>query len=526
MELSSWLGVPALGFGRASLRPRHGLVLAGGGSRASFQIGALRHLYDVVGIRPEVIAATSAGSVVACTIAQWEDPADQARALVELDNMWMSMQDQSEMFAPRAWFKLLLEKGPDWVKLIDRDRERERSRRPLGLAMPRLSLPFTRSADGSSTLVDPAEPVTGGDDSRMSAQLTGQAATLDLATREIPITDDASSWSPSVVLQVLSALSKLSRDSSDIQAILRGAEASESTYRAGPILAELLDPSWFRSERLTASGMKLRIATVALESGELRYMTEDGTLVDRDNQPVAGESHDVTRGVLASCSIPGVFRPVEIDGEHYVDGGVRENVPAEMAIGHLGVTHPYVITCAPLGISRSSDFGSKNLLELATRSIDILTDETGRDEVAYALSAGAKVIGPDISVHPSMTVDPGLLRINRDYGWMSSAEQHLGTDQDIRDLVNEIVRLRMRGWELEKAWLADRIPVSRTPRLGASSPQTLSGPEQILELGEVKRALGDAAARLPEGLRPEGADDWGRVLEAHGHAPEGLEPPW
>ncbi len=525
MELPSWLGLPVLGFGRASSRPRHGLVLAGGGSKASFQIGALRHLYDVVGIHPEVITATSAGSVVACTIAQWSDPEDQARAMTDLDRMWMAMQDQSEMFAPRAWFSLLLQKGPEWAKLIEHDRRHH----PRGLSIPRINLPFTHSADGSSTVVDPAEPVTGGDDSRISAQLAGQAATLDLATREIPVPDDGVSWSPSVVLQVLTALSKLTRDGGDIQTILRGADASGSTYRAGPILARLLDPDWFRSERLAASGVELRIAMVALESGELRYMTEQGTLVDRDNHPIAGGRHDVTKGVLASCSVPGVFRPVDIDGEHYVDGGVRENIPAEMAIGHLGVTHPYVIACSPLGISRSEDFGAKNMLDLATRSIDILSDETGRDEVAYALNAGAVVIGPDISVHSSMTVDPGLLRINRDYGWMSSAEKHAGTGAEMRELVNEIVRLRMRGWELEKAWLADRLPADQKVEASLEQPteeEPGSESERIRQLGDVKGHLIDAAARLPRMLRPEGADDWGRVLEAHGHAPEGLEPPW
>lgn len=530
MELPSWLGLPALGFGRSTLRARHGLVLAGGGSRASFQIGALRHLYDVVGIRPEVITATSAGSVVACTIAQWSDPSDQARAMAQLDQLWMSMQDQSEMFAPRAWFKLLLEKGPEWAKLIDH----ERSRRTRGLAIPRINLPFTRAQDGSSTVVDPADPVAGGEDSRLAAPLSGQAATLDLATKEIPVPDDGATWSPSVVLQVLAALSKLTRDGGDIQTILKGADASGSTYRAGPILAKLLDTTWFRSERLAASSVQLRIAMVALESGELRYMTEHGTLVDRRNQPLEGPSHDVTKGVLASCSIPGVFRPVEINGEHYVDGGVRENTPAEMAIGHLGVTHPYVIACSPLGIARTEDFGAKNMLDLATRSIDILTDEAGRDEIAYALTAGAKVIGPDIAVHSSMTVDPGLLRINRDYGWMTSAEQYEETGPEVRDQVNEIVRLRMRGWELEKAWLHDQMPLETfAPSLGTpsarqspSSQQPLSGPEQILELGEVKRQLAEDSARLPESLRPEGADAWGWTLEEHGHMPHGIEPPW
>lgn len=52
MELPSWLGIPTLAFGLGSRTPQQGLVLAGGGSRTSFQMGALRHLYDVVGIAP------------------------------------------------------------------------------------------------------------------------------------------------------------------------------------------------------------------------------------------------------------------------------------------------------------------------------------------------------------------------------------------------------------------------------------------------------------------------------------------
>ncbi|MDU5420708.1 MAG: patatin-like phospholipase family protein, partial [Cutibacterium avidum] len=46
MELPSWLGIPTLAFGLGSRSPQQGLVLAGGGSKASFQMGALRHLYD------------------------------------------------------------------------------------------------------------------------------------------------------------------------------------------------------------------------------------------------------------------------------------------------------------------------------------------------------------------------------------------------------------------------------------------------------------------------------------------------
>lgn len=53
-----------------------GLVLSGGGASASFQVGALGYLYDVVGITPTVITGTSAGSILATLLAQAEDHQD------------------------------------------------------------------------------------------------------------------------------------------------------------------------------------------------------------------------------------------------------------------------------------------------------------------------------------------------------------------------------------------------------------------------------------------------------------------
>jgi len=58
---------------------------------------------------------------------------------------------------------------------------------------------------------------------------------------------------------------------------------------------------------------------------------------------------NVARAVRASCSIPQVYLPVEIDGEHYVDGGLAEYLPidsarelgAQFLIGsHLGPVDP------------------------------------------------------------------------------------------------------------------------------------------------------------------------------------------
>lgn len=51
------------------------------------------------------------------------------------------------------------------------------------------------------------------------------------------------------------------------------------------------------------------------------------TNLNRGTQVAWGKGEIVPR-VIASCSIPIVFKPVLINGDHYVDGGVLHNLPA------------------------------------------------------------------------------------------------------------------------------------------------------------------------------------------------------
>ena len=46
--------------------------------------------------------------------------------------------------------------------------------------------------------------------------------------------------------------------------------------------------------------------------------------------------------ILASCAIPGVLPPVEIGGEHFVDGGIVNSIPIARAV-ELGATEIYVL---------------------------------------------------------------------------------------------------------------------------------------------------------------------------------------
>ncbi|MDK3256949.1 patatin-like phospholipase family protein [Blastococcus capsensis] len=51
---------------------------------------------------------------------------------------------------------------------------------------------------------------------------------------------------------------------------------------------------------------------------------------------------DLVEAVLASCAVPGLLPPVELDGEHYLDGGLVHSIPVGRAVA-LGADTIYVL---------------------------------------------------------------------------------------------------------------------------------------------------------------------------------------
>jgi NTE family protein len=54
------------------------------------------------------------------------------------------------------------------------------------------------------------------------------------------------------------------------------------------------------------------------------------------------DSGPLVPAILASAAVPGLLPPVEIDGEHYFDGGIVNSIPVGRAI-ELGATEIYVL---------------------------------------------------------------------------------------------------------------------------------------------------------------------------------------
>jgi len=348
----------------------------------SFQLGALRYLYDHSEFSPTSIVATSAGAILGATLAQSIDRDEQSRLLRALEETWLAMDHPSQMFAEQAWFTKVQEQ---WEQI--------------------------------SHMLPESDPGVGADmDATDSStqELVKEALDFDPSV-------EADDFKISMAWQFLGALPRIGKVGAGLASTFRGAERAASAYRPGPIVHQLLFDSGFTSQAVRESGMALRVAMVGLKSGALRFMREDGILVDECDEPLTDTPVDLPLGIWASCSIPGVFKPVRIHGELYVDGGVRDNIPVTMAIDHMSAARTYVISSSPHELAATAS-DSVDMVSVVTRSIAILIDETGRDEVGFALQRGALVVEPTIEVHTPMEVSAPLLRINRDYGWMRTAE--------------------------------------------------------------------------------------------------------
>ena len=467
MARRGWFGIPLF-------EPESTLttacVLSGGGSRASFQIGALDYLYaHDPQFTPTIFVGTSAGAILAAGLAQYAERDAQAGFLRRIDELWCGMQTPEDMFVPRPWLTRLLAEAPAWLELMQAGRSSEPPARSW--------LPLLRKRPDPPAVEAPEDPVE-------------EALTPDQELR--------AETSLGLLAQLVGSLGKISKLGGDLMAARAGLEHSRSLYRPGPVLAKLLEAEVFDPRRVAASGLQLRIAMVALETGELHFMRQDGVLVNREDRVIDQGPHHLTRGVLASCAIPGVFRPIPVGAETYVDGGARENLPAEIAIGHLGVGRTYVVSSQLHGVRRRPSMAEADIFQVVMRATEILMDESGRDETAYAHSAGALVIAPEVEVHDAMAVHPGLLSIHRDHGWSRAAAVVTGADAAAQSHLNRMTELRVQALNRERAWLAD--PSDR---------------RALLTLQSAKLELRDTLARCPAELLPAGAEQSWSGFERH-----------
>ncbi len=108
----------------------------------------------------------------------------------------------------------------------------------------------------------------------------------------------------------------------------------------------------------------------------------------RTGRPVVFRDRgDVLLPIRASCSYPGLFRPVRCQDQHLVDGAMTMEVPAA-AVRALGATHVVSVV-----LPMNGDFDPRNMLQVVNRCFQIMQRRTENEW----RRASNVVIEPDVT---------------------------------------------------------------------------------------------------------------------------------
>ena len=143
-------------------------------------------------------------------------------------------------------------------------------------------------------------------------------------------------------------------------------------------LRQLIEP-YVTVDELAASEIPLYITATSLDRG-VKQVFSNGSVVD---------------AVLASCAIPGVFPPVRIRGEWYVDAGVVTGLDLQTAVAQ-GATE---IVAVDLG-SPPSPRRPRGIIDVLARSMEVAVEQRTRNELEH-LSAGV----PTVVWRPGLRAD-------------------------------------------------------------------------------------------------------------------------
>jgi len=408
-------------------------VMSGGGSRGDFQLGALTALTEA-GKLPDIVCSASVGSLNALMLTQGNDGVSRLR------DIWFGLRRNDHMWLFEQW----------WDDL-----------------QPDLRATLFASLTGGATSSTEFWPVS-------TSTIAGAGFGVPFGPFGL-LTGALLGAAISGTIQNITAQAL-----KDMLLILQNkARALLNLTPIRTLMNQQFDNGLF--DAFVASGRKLRFATVGLESGELHYVTERGTLLKRDGLTEIANGISILDGAFASSAIAAIFPPVNFAGDAWVDGGHRESVPLRAAI-EAGATEIYVLLTGPVDRSSSvnrsedapfvppvTDFENRHILDIAKRALlDIHLDEMEADDVFPVLDAHPqlkiKIIAPQFPTHDIVTIDPELVRINYDYGYRAAWDAINDAPQAMVDSSTTIAvnlgraaRLRKQSWNNTNVPMAAEI---------------------------------------------------------------------
>jgi predicted acylesterase/phospholipase RssA len=299
------------------------------------------------------------------------------------------------------------------------------------------------------------------------------------------------------------------------------------------------------SQKVQASGIKLRMSVVSLESARLRYADENAQFVDN---PAEGQ-FSLGDAVVASGSVPSVFPPVKLINDNYVDGGIRDLLPIKAAIDAGANSVISVVGSQPMLLPAAS-FDGANLFDIAARGIaDIMPNQILQDHLNPPVPWPVPMRAVQVTdlpynhtVHGEIGIEPGLVAISIDYGYMRAYDDLDPTPTALNDNpgpalhdnTNQIIDLRLIIWRIEHAINGQRLPLqdisdailNRLNGTPINNPVTDS--TQLPQLRIMKwqlKALVDERRLALGGRVPSRVESWWLNWEEHSWLPV-VATPW
>jgi NTE family protein len=270
------------------------LVLSGGATHGDFQVGAVRCLYNV-GVVPNIMCGTSVGSVNVLKLAEGESgpvptsaPSGFVRGLAGLEKLWLELHTDENMW-------LIDPVAADLFQNLQ----------SLETQIGNLT-----SSSGSSNLVSTLEKGLIG---YGAADLVGPLGWL--ANQNLNNLED---FINSIIDPVESSISSIQSDAGALLGLVNYNPLEKLMRKPGSLFTPLLQ----------SSGIKLRMAMVALEDGALRYVDESNTMLERDGITV----------VPATVSDPVPLTPAQIQQLQKQLQKLEQDLPRPAIMGPDG--HP------------------------------------------------------------------------------------------------------------------------------------------------------------------------------------------
>jgi predicted acylesterase/phospholipase RssA len=178
--------------------------------------------------------------------------------------------------------------------------------------------------------------------------------------------------------------------------LLRRGDGLNDTEPLRRLLERSLEPTWFAWLQSPAAPVVYAVYT-NYRTGEKVTVTARDPGMDRDRFIAA---------LVASASVPVFMEPAFIDGDACFDGGVRDIVPCEQAVG-FGAETIVPIMLDPVAPPPAMPLG--RLDRVLVRTISLLMHETGRNDLerAESLATAGRVRE---ELRAAFAEDPAALR--------------------------------------------------------------------------------------------------------------------